>query len=243
MPGCLVRDAKYWFKINKDSFTTWEIFHAEFLKEFSHTNYFRKLRRELELRTQAPDEDFPTFVQKIWGYYHILGEEDNEDAIIDRVLDNMNRKSRSYVRDKQFSCLKELLSYAREVQAHIDKDSEYIPPPKPEECVEKSLAHYKPYNKSNYSDRSRPRDRSQQSSSSNNNTNSKSNYVSRSQNSSYDRSDRSSRENTPSRRTSFASDTSRSPHRSTSNERKRQQQFRDTHRAPTPAARTQPKNE
>ncbi|KAH6928308.1 hypothetical protein HPB50_014117 [Hyalomma asiaticum] len=84
---------------------------AAFIAEFSSIDAKRRLKQELELRTQYPEENLKEFIYTIAAYDWIGGEV-SESEKVDRVLQQMHPQLQDLVEGKQFANLAELAKAA-----------------------------------------------------------------------------------------------------------------------------------
>lgn len=139
IPVALTKHALRWWTFS-GGFETWNSFVKAFHLEFGATNYTILLRRELEARTQHPDEPLSSFVQAIAGYYDKIGDATTEEEKINRVCRQLHPEFRRLVDPKKFKTLKELASAGPTIQAEILQDRMYRPPPPADYSVEPTLA-------------------------------------------------------------------------------------------------------
>lgn len=139
IPFALQKNALRWWNFY-GGFEDWDKFVQALQKEFGATSYKQLLRRELDARTQHPDEPLSAFVQSIAGYYERIGDNVTEDTKLDRVFHQMHPEFRRVTDRKNFKTLRELATAAPDLQAEILRDRMYRPPPPREFSVEPSLA-------------------------------------------------------------------------------------------------------
>jgi hypothetical protein len=142
LPFSLKQDARGWYDFKFHRIRSWTEFQTEFLSEFAACNYFRDLKRELDHRTQHEDESMTQFVQKIYGYYKILGELEDEAEICDRVMSQLNGKCEILSQGQRFYSLNSLERFARDIDQRMDRIETHKNPPKLHESVEKHLAFH-----------------------------------------------------------------------------------------------------
>lgn len=139
VPVALSGAAQRWWDFH-GAFTEWESFKIALQREFGAINYIYILKRELEARTQHPDEPLSSFIQSISGYYDKIGEEVEEADKLKRVLAQMHPEFRRFLHGRVFNNLKELASAGPDIQGDILQDRMYRPPPPPSWSIEPSLA-------------------------------------------------------------------------------------------------------
>lgn len=139
IPVSMTGPARRWWEFKK-GFTKWSDFTDALSREYGATNYKRVLKRELEARTQHPDEALTSFIQAIDGYYVNIGEPVNETERVQRVLNQMHPEFRRLVGGRTFASLQELADSAPDFQEMLLNDRLYKPPPPSAWSVEPSLA-------------------------------------------------------------------------------------------------------
>ncbi|KAH6927864.1 hypothetical protein HPB50_009753 [Hyalomma asiaticum] len=139
VPAALEGSAKLWLRFVK-TFASWEDFKAAFIAEFSSIDAKWRLKQELELRTQHPEENLKEFIYTIAAYYDRIGGEVPEADKVDRVLRQMHPQLQDLVEGKQFSNLAELAKAADGLMERYWRRFQYKPPPPPTDQVARDLA-------------------------------------------------------------------------------------------------------
>lgn len=139
VPVALTGAALQWWDFN-DGYGEWEAFAAALQREFGATNYTATLQRELQTRTQHPDEPLSAYVQAIAGYYKQIGGDVAETEKVRRAIDQMHPEFRRLVMGRKFNSLRELANAGPELQALVLRDRLYRPPPPAALSVEPRLA-------------------------------------------------------------------------------------------------------
>ncbi|CAN7947185.1 unnamed protein product [Ixodes pacificus] len=85
VPAALEGSAKLWWRFVGD-FASWDNFTSAFRAEFASIDAKRRLKDELRLRTQHPEENLKEFIYTIAAYYDRIGEEVPDSEKVDRVL-------------------------------------------------------------------------------------------------------------------------------------------------------------
>jgi hypothetical protein len=144
VPAALQGSAYVWYRSElKDApFNTWDDFKARFRREFQGWGYEIDLRRNLDVRTQGPDEPLTVFIQVIQEYYERLGVQAGPEEIISRIKRQMHPEFLRVLHGKPINTLRELKDAAIEAQEIIKAYRVYRPPPMGP-SVEPSLV-YKP---------------------------------------------------------------------------------------------------
>lgn len=139
VPAALEGSAKLWWRF-VSAFASWEEFTAAFIAEFSSIDAKRRLKQELELRTQHPQENLKEFIYTIAAYYDRIGGEVPESEKVDRVLRQMHPQLQDLVEGRQFSSLAELAKAADGLMERFWRRLQYKPPPPPTDQVARDLA-------------------------------------------------------------------------------------------------------
>ncbi|KAH8042739.1 hypothetical protein HPB51_025643 [Rhipicephalus microplus] len=139
VPAALEGSAKLWLRFVK-SFASWDDFKAAFVAEFSSIDAKRRLRQELELRTQHPEENLKEFIYTIAEFYDRIGGEVSDTEKVDRVLRQMHPQLQDLVEGKQFATLAELARAADGLMERYWRRFQYKPPPPPTDQVARDLA-------------------------------------------------------------------------------------------------------
>ncbi|XP_077534760.1 uncharacterized protein LOC144146705 [Haemaphysalis longicornis] len=140
LPAALVGDAARWHRLVGCTAATWDEFQAAFREEFLPYDYQPRMRRELELRTQAPDEPLLEYVRAMQELYEYADPEASNAERVERVVRQSHPTFALYLRGCSCRTLNELATEARKVQAAIAASRAYRPPPPPEESLEPSCA-------------------------------------------------------------------------------------------------------
>lgn len=108
---------------------TMESFRAKFREEFLPANYEWRLRRELELRTQHPDESLLEYVRAMEELYRLADPRATNAEKVDRVTRQAHPTFMAYLRGGRFRDLEELAAEAKRIQGDILAARAYRPPP------------------------------------------------------------------------------------------------------------------
>lgn len=131
--------ARWWSLYN--NITTWQEFQDLFLAEFASLSYKTRLLRDLDRRTQDPEEPLSSYVQTIAEYYRRLGGNFTEQEKVQRVLTQMHPEYRTYTYGRTFESLRELSAEALRIQDAVLQSRLYVRPPAPAHSIEPSLAY------------------------------------------------------------------------------------------------------
>ncbi|KAH7964871.1 hypothetical protein HPB49_001942 [Dermacentor silvarum] len=101
VPAALEGSVKLWWQF-VNSFASWEEFTAAFIAEFSFIDAKRRLKQELELRMQHPQENLKEFIYTIAVYYDRIGGEVPESEKVDRVQRQMRPQLQALLEGRQF---------------------------------------------------------------------------------------------------------------------------------------------
>jgi hypothetical protein len=139
VPVTLSGSALAWWEFT-GGFTTWMAFTKALQAAFGAIFYITLLKRELECRTQHPDECLASFVWAIEGYYKKIGESVTEEDKLRRVMEQLHPEFRRHLVGRTFSSLAELALAGPDIQQAVLRDRTYRPPPPAAFSVEPSLA-------------------------------------------------------------------------------------------------------
>jgi hypothetical protein len=143
LPTTLIGEANLWLSFHKE-LDNWEKFEVAFMQEYSAVDYIKRLKRELESRTQGQAEPLTTYIHKMYEMCMLIDNNFPEQEIIERIMDQMHPEYRSYMRDKNFTTILELETHAKLVQTAFFHDKQYKPPPQAHESVENTFAYNDP---------------------------------------------------------------------------------------------------
>lgn len=138
MLTALERSAYEWWDFTK-GFTDWKTFCKALQAEFGAANYKEMLRREMEARTQAPQEPLASYIRKMYGYFQQLDDVTEAD-MVRRTVAQMHPDCHRLLHGRTFSTFTELAEAAPQVQAALLQERLYRPPPPAEWSIEPSLA-------------------------------------------------------------------------------------------------------
>jgi hypothetical protein len=136
----MIEEAGLWLTFHTE-FTHWDQFEVAFNEEYGAVNYIQRLKKELEVRTQGPDEPLTTFIHKITEMCRMIDPYYPEADVIEKIMELMHPEYRQYTRGQQFPTLFALEAYAKRVAQAFYQDKTYKLPPSMEESVEKSFCY------------------------------------------------------------------------------------------------------
>jgi hypothetical protein len=140
MPITMVDEAGLWLTFHSE-FRSWNQFEVAFNEEYGAVNYIQRLKKELEVRTQGPEEPLTTYIHKISEMCKMIDPYYPEADIIEKILEQMHPEYRQYTRGQHFTSLFALEAYAKRVAQSFYQDKTYKLPPSMEESVEKSFCY------------------------------------------------------------------------------------------------------
>lgn len=132
--------AKLWHRF-AGPFATWDAFVTAFRREFASADEKKRLKEELEARTQHPEENLKEFIYVISEFYDRIGEEVADDVKVDRVLRQMHPQLQDLVAGSTFSSLKALADAADGLMERVRRRLQYRPPPPKTNQVARDLAY------------------------------------------------------------------------------------------------------
>ncbi|KAG0411938.1 hypothetical protein HPB47_010934 [Ixodes persulcatus] len=77
VPAAVQGSAKLWFRFT-ENFVDWSMFATAFRKKFAPVDEKKRLKEELRLRTQHPEENLKQFIYVIASYYDRIGDDVTE---------------------------------------------------------------------------------------------------------------------------------------------------------------------
>ncbi|KAH9378315.1 hypothetical protein HPB48_000526 [Haemaphysalis longicornis] len=92
----------------------WNSAKTALVSEFSSVDAKRRLKEELDQRTQHPEENLKEFIYTIAAYYERIGEEVPESEKVNRVVRQMHPQLQDLAEGKSFATLAELAKAADE---------------------------------------------------------------------------------------------------------------------------------
>ncbi|CAN7945427.1 unnamed protein product [Ixodes hexagonus] len=156
LPIALTDQAARWFRLCGQNALTLDQFRAQFRQEFLPADYERRMRRELERRTQHPDESLLEYVRTMQELYLLADPSAPHSERVERVIRQAHPTFSAYLRGSRFHTLDDLALEARRIQGDILAARAYRPPPPPSATLEPRCA----WNGDSVSPHSRPADAS-----------------------------------------------------------------------------------
>lgn len=141
LPLTLLGDAGRWWEC-RGGYAMWDVFRREFTNTFGEPDRMRRLRRELDSRTQHVEEEFGAYVRVIKTYYDRLGVSVPEEEMVERVLAQANPFTRHVLLGRSFQSLRELEEVGPKIRELIWRNHNYFPPPLPNQSLEGDLAFH-----------------------------------------------------------------------------------------------------
>ncbi|XP_049271310.1 uncharacterized protein LOC125758311 [Rhipicephalus sanguineus] len=138
-PLALRAAAGRWWRL-QTPFTTRAEFEQRFREEFLPPGYELRVQRELELRTQHPDESLLEYVRTMQELHRRAAPTASERDQVARVIRQSHPRFRPFLYGRTFETLEHLAREARGVQDALLAESTYVPPPAPQSALEPSLA-------------------------------------------------------------------------------------------------------
>ncbi|XP_049524096.1 uncharacterized protein LOC125945831 [Dermacentor silvarum] len=117
-----------------------EEFRTLFRSEFLPPDYERRMRRELELRTQHPDESLLEYVRAMQELYLLADPLASDAEKVERAIRQAHPTFAAYMRSARYRDLNELASDAKRIQGDILAARAYCPPPPPSASLEPRCA-------------------------------------------------------------------------------------------------------
>lgn len=140
LPIALTDQAARWFRLVGQHALTLDEFRAAFRQEFLPADYERRMRRELERRTQHPDESLLEYVRVMQELFALAEPSAPDAEKVERVIRQAHPTFAAYLRGSRFRSLDELALEARRIQGDILAARAYRPPPPPSASLEPRCA-------------------------------------------------------------------------------------------------------
>lgn len=129
LPAALTGSAARWFRLVGQNAESMDEFRANFRQEFLPADYTARLRRELEARTQHPDESLIEYVRTMQEFYSLADPNASHEEQVERVVRQAHPTFAAYLRSSKFRNLDELALEAKRLQSDILASRAYRPPP------------------------------------------------------------------------------------------------------------------
>ncbi|KAH6921288.1 hypothetical protein HPB50_027732 [Hyalomma asiaticum] len=140
VPVSLTEQAARWFRLAGHRARTVEEFRVSFRDEFLPANYEWRLRRELELRTQHPDESLVEYVRAMDELYRLANPLASNAEKVERVTRQAHQTFAAHFRGCNYADLEELAAAAKRIQGDILAARAHRPPPSAATSVEPRCA-------------------------------------------------------------------------------------------------------
>ena len=140
LPVSLTAQAARWYRLVGHQARSMEEFRALFRGEFLPPDYERRMRRELELRTQHPDESLLEYVRALQELYLLADPTASDAEKVERAIRQAHPTFAAYLRSARYRNLNELASDAKRIQGDILAARAYRPPPPPSASLEPRCA-------------------------------------------------------------------------------------------------------
>ncbi|KAH7948935.1 hypothetical protein HPB49_003610 [Dermacentor silvarum] len=139
-PVSLTAHAARWYRLVGHQARSMEEFRTLFRSEFLPPDYERRMRRELELRTQHPDESLLEYVRAMQELYLLADPLASDAEKVERAIRQAHPTFAAYLRSARYRDLNELASDAKRIQGDILAARAYCPPPPPSASLEPRCA-------------------------------------------------------------------------------------------------------
>ncbi|XP_075527369.1 uncharacterized protein LOC142559691 [Dermacentor variabilis] len=129
VPVSLTAQAARWYRLVGQRARSMEEFRTLFSHEFLPPDYERRMRRELELRTQHRDESLLEYVRAMQELYLLAEHSASNSEKVERVIQQAHPTFAAYLRNGRFHGLDDLAAEAKRIQGDILAARAYRPPP------------------------------------------------------------------------------------------------------------------
>ncbi|KAH8040926.1 hypothetical protein HPB51_013096 [Rhipicephalus microplus] len=140
LPVSLIAQAAKWYWLVGHQARSMEEFRVLFRSEFIPPEYEHRMRRELELRTQHPDESLLEYVRALQELYLLADPTASEAEKVEQAIRQVHSTFTAYLRSTRYRDLKELASDAKRIQGDALAARAYRPAPPPSASLEARCA-------------------------------------------------------------------------------------------------------
>ncbi|KAH6932245.1 hypothetical protein HPB50_004047 [Hyalomma asiaticum] len=140
LPVSLTAQAARWYRLVGFQARSMEEFRTLFRSEFLPPDYERRVRRELELRTQHPDESLLECIRALQELYLLADPMAPDTEKVERATRQAHPTFAAYLRSDRYRNLNDLASDAKRIQGDILAAQTYRPPPPPSASLEPRCA-------------------------------------------------------------------------------------------------------
>lgn len=143
LPLALQASARRWWVL-QTPFPSLEAFRRSFREEFLPPGYASRVQRELERRTQHPEEGLVEYIRAMQELFNRAAEAAPESERVARIIRQSHPRFHVYLHGRDFDTVEDLVRAARGVQETLLASAEYRPPPPAAEALEPSCAWLPP---------------------------------------------------------------------------------------------------
>ncbi|CAL8109743.1 unnamed protein product [Orchesella dallaii] len=146
IPFVLKCDAYRWYDTEQmlNPIFTWEDFVQRFRRKYQSHDYYEKLRREFDIRSQGELERLSDYIIVIIGYYKRLSRVVIDREVISKVLYGLHPTYFPFSKELCYlSTLQEFLDESQRIDDYVSRARNYKPPPT-SNSIENSL-QYTPF--------------------------------------------------------------------------------------------------
>ncbi|CAN7992872.1 unnamed protein product [Ixodes hexagonus] len=139
LPLALQANARRWWVL-QTPFPSLEAFRRSFRKEFLPPGYDSRVQRELERRTQHPEEGLVEYIRAMQELFNRAAKAAPESEKVAGIIRQSHPRYHVYLQGRRFDSVEDLARAARGVQEMILASVDYRPPPPATEALEPSCA-------------------------------------------------------------------------------------------------------
>ncbi|CAN8004651.1 unnamed protein product [Ixodes hexagonus] len=143
LPMGLQASTRRWWT-QQPAFSSLAAFHAAFREEFLPAGYAARIQRELERRTQHPEEGLVEYIRAMQELYNRAAKAAPESERVTRIIRQCHPRFHAYLHGRTFTNVEDLVRAARGIQDMLLASDEYKPPPPAEDALEPSCAWVSP---------------------------------------------------------------------------------------------------
>lgn len=133
--------AKFWYTANCDNIHHWDDLEAQLKKEFLPKDWNEKLFKEVNQRTQGPDESIGMYIATMKTAFKRFTCDVPESAKLRILMNNISPFYQSQLGLAEINSMEELLELGRRLEERKAAIEAFAPPPRNKKFLEPDLAY------------------------------------------------------------------------------------------------------